>query len=125
MIKNVMVLLVLVLSLNVSAAPARYEVVISVLNEKSEIVSKPMFIVKEGVKGEMFTGPLDSGDAGHHFGVVANKLADGKVHLEFSSNELNVDKIELILKDQLEAEVELLGLLDKKLNKYRFKVTEL
>lgn len=125
MIKNVMVLLVLVLSLKVSAAPSHYEVEISILNEKSEIISKPMFIVQEGVKGEMFTGPLDSGNAGHHFGVVANKMADGKVHLEFTSNELNTNKIELILKDQLEAEVEVLGLVDKKLNKYRFKVTQI
>lgn len=125
MIKSLTALLVFVFCFKALASTPRYEVVISILNEKSEIVSKPTFIVKEGVKGEMFTGPLDSGDAGHHFGVVANKLSDGKVHLEFSSNELNVDKVELILKDQHEAEVELLGLLDKKLNKYRFKVTEL
>lgn len=118
-------LILLALSLNVQAATPRYEVAISVLNENSEVVSRPTLIVREGLKAEMFTGPLEAGDSGHHFGVIANKLEDGNVRLEFSSHELSVDKVELIIKDQQEAELELLGLLDKKLNKYRFKVTEI
>lgn len=127
MIKSLAVLSVFILSGNSFASIPRYEVTISVLNEQSEIVSMPKMIVNEGLKGEMYTGPLNvaGGNSGHHFGIVANKMADGNVKLEFSSHELKNEKIELIMKDQHESEVEFFGLLDKKLNKYRFKVIEL